>query len=126
MKSKNIYNEVETDPLLRLQTMLRDSRCSCVYLYGEGNRSVELPLQKKEKHMGYFVGFLTLGGLIVGMFAVVLGNRPLAILCAVMVLTGLMLAVLDAYLASTKGVKGKQTSNWAALPRYTKKQHKER
>ena len=75
--------------------------------------------------MGYLIGFLTLGGLIVGMFAVVLGNRPLAILCAVMVLAGLILAVLDAYLASTKGVKGKQTSNWAALPRFVKKQKKE-
>ena len=76
--------------------------------------------------MGYLIGFLTLGGLIVGMFAVVLGNRPLAILCAVMVLAGLILAVLDTYLASTKGVKGKQTTNWVALSRFAKKQKKER
>ena len=75
--------------------------------------------------MGYLIGFLTLGGLVVGMFAVVLGNRALAILCAVMIVAGIMLAVLDAYLASTKGVKGKQTTNWAALPRFTKKQKKE-
>lgn len=104
--------------------MRYSGRC-CVYLYGEGNRSVELPLQKKEKYMGYLVGLLTLGGLIVGMVAVVLGNRPLAILCAVMVLAGIMLAALDMYLASTKGVKGRQTTNWAALPRFTKKQKKE-
>jgi hypothetical protein len=114
------------DDIEQLQEGMRDSRCSCVYQYGEGNGSVELPPQKMEKPMGYLVGFLILVGLVVGMFAVVLGNRPLAILCAVMILASLILAVLDAFLASTRGVKGKQTTNWAALPRFVKKQKQDR
>ena len=76
--------------------------------------------------MGYLIGFLALGGLVVGTFGVVFGNRPLTILSAVMLLACLILSVLDTFLASNKGVKGKQTSNWVVLPRFGNKQKKER
>ncbi len=74
--------------------------------------------------MGYLIGFLGLGSLVVGLVGVGLGNRALVITSAVMFLAFLLLCVVDALRAGSQGTKGNHPFNWVVLSRYTKKRKK--
>jgi amino acid transporter len=62
--------------------------------------------------MGYLIGLLGLGSIVLGLLGVGFGNRALVIIGTVMLLACLILCVLDVFMASSKGAKGNPPFNW--------------
>ncbi len=71
--------------------------------------------------MGYLIGLLGLGSIVLGVLGVGLGNRALVIIGTVMLLACLILCVVDTFLVSSRGAKGNHPFNWVVPFRFPKK-----
>jgi len=72
--------------------------------------------------MGYLIGFLGLGSIVVGIMGFSLGNSVIETTSGAMLLACIILCIFDGLTAIIRGVVGRdQNFNWLSLSRYARK-----